>query len=165
MAVNKIFSASSGSVGLVLANKEDSKSTLFSITIQGEEWNYTKIQGIVTSMSMSHETNSQFVQTLSNDVYVTVFGSKVGSMSISGILFLNDPGVCGKGITSSAKPLESFYKKFLDNCVTTRKEHLTIQLGTVALKGFLVSFRLNVSDPQTSFGNFTMDFVLLPRKK
>lgn len=162
---DKIFSASSGSVGLVLANKEDSKSTLFSITIEKEEWNYTKIQGIVTSMSMSHETNSQFVQTLSNDVYVTVFGSKVGSMSISGILFLNDPGVCGKDIKSSAKPLESFYKKFLDNCVTTRKEHLTIQLGTVALKGFLVSFRLNVSDPQTSFGNFTMDFVLLPRKK
>ena len=163
--VDKIFSASSGSVGLVLANKDDAKSTLFSITIEKEEWNYTKIQGIVTSMSMSHETNSQFVQTLSNDVYVTVFGSKVGSMSISGILFLNDPGVCGKDIKSSAKPLESFYKKFLDNCVTTRKEHLTIQLGTVALKGFLVSFRLNVSDPQTSFGNFTMDFVLLPRKK
>jgi hypothetical protein len=162
---DKIFSASSGSVGLVLANKDDAKSTLFSITIEKEEWNYTKIQGIVTSMSMSHETNSQFVQTLSNDVYVTVFGSKVGSMSISGILFLNDPGVCGKDIKSSAKPLESFYKKFLDNCVTTRKEHLTIQLGTVALKGFLVSFRLNVSDPQTSFGNFTMDFVLLPRKK
>ena len=163
--VDKIFSASSGSVGLVLANKDAAKSTLFSITIEKEEWNYTKIQGIVTSMSMSHETNSQFVQTLSNDVYVTVFGSKVGSMSISGILFLNDPGVCGKDIKSSAKPLESFYKKFLDNCVTTRKEHLTIQLGTVALKGFLVSFRLNVSDPQTSFGNFTMDFVLLPRKK
>ena len=162
---DKIFSASSGSVGLVLANKDDAKSTLFSITIEKEEWNYTKIQGIVTSMSMSHETNSQFVQTLSNDVYVTVFGSKVGSMSISGILFLNDPGVCGKDIKSSAKPLESLYKKFLDNCVTTRKEHLTIQLGTVALKGFLVSFRLNVSDPQTSFGNFTMDFVLLPRKK
>ena len=161
----KIFSASSGSVALVLAKPGTKGSTLFSIKIENAEFNYLNIMGIVTSMSMSHETNSQFVQTLSDDVYVTVFGSKVGGMSISGILFLNDPGVCGPDVKSSAKPLEAFYKKFLDNCVTTRKEHLTIQLGTVALKGFLVSFQLNVSDPQTSFGNFTMNFVLLPRKK
>jgi hypothetical protein len=161
----KIFSASSGSVALVLAKPGTKGSTLFSIKIENAEFNYLNIMGIVTSMSMSHETNSQFVQTLSDDVYVTVFGSKVGGMSISGILFLNDPGVCGPDAKSSAKPLESFYKKFLDNCVTTKKEHLTIQLGTVALKGFLVSFQLNVSDPQTSFGNFTMNFVLLPRKK
>ena len=83
----KIFSASSGSVGLVLAKPGTKGSTLFSIKIENAEWNYTNIMGIVTSMSMSHETNSQFVQTLSNDVYVTVFGSKVGGMSISGILF------------------------------------------------------------------------------
>lgn len=158
----KIFSASSGSVALVREEK-GAGSTLFSIRIEDEEWNYEKIQGIVTSMSMGHETNSQFVQTLSDDVYVTIFGSKIGSMSISGILFLNNPGLCTPN-SGSAEPLEAFYKKFLDNCVTTRKKHLTIQLGKVALKGFLVAFQLNVTDPQTAFGNFTMQFVLLPRK-
>jgi hypothetical protein len=161
----KLFSASPGSVSLVLPKPDEgTPSTPFSILIETEKWDYQNIQGIVTYMSMSHETNSQFVQTLSDDVYVTIFGSKIGSMSISGILFLNKPGVCGDGVTSSAEPLESFYKKFLDNCVITRKKHLTIQLGTVALKGFLVAFQLNVTDPQTAFGNFTMQFVLLPRK-
>ena len=80
------------------------------------------------------------------------------------LLFISPIGNGIKGVvripiaTKDTHPkfFKAFYKKFLDNCVTTRKEHLTIQLGTVALKGFLVSFQLNVSDPQTSFGNFTM---------
>jgi hypothetical protein len=165
MPIDKIFSASPGSVALIKATNDNGKAPIpFSILIENEKWDYTKIQGIVTSMGMAHETNTQFAQTLSDDIYVTVFGSKVGGMSVSGILFLNSPGVCGAD-AGSAIPLESFYTKFLENCVITRKKHLSIQLGTVTLKGFLVAFQLNVTDAQTSFGNFTMQFVLLPRKK
>ena len=57
----KIFSASSGSVGLVLAKPGTKGPTLFSIKIESAEWNYINIMGIVTSMSMSHETNSHCI--------------------------------------------------------------------------------------------------------
>lgn len=161
----KLFSATPGSVALVSPVNEKGSVSPFSLQIESEPWNYSNIQGILTSASMSHETNSQFVQTLSDDIYITVFGTKPGAMSIGGILFLNEPGVCGVGVTSSAKPLEAFYTKFLESCVTSRKRHLVVTLGTVTVKAFLVAFQLNIMDPQTSFGNFTMQFVLLPRKK
>lgn len=120
-----------------------------------------QLGGIITSFVATGETNTQFMHTLQDVIYLTVFGDKIGSLSIGGYLFLNNPITCGPDKTDEA-PLESFYDFFYDKYVVNKKEPLSISVGNRVLKGFLLSFQIQMADPQFMLAQFTLQMALLP---
>ena len=159
-----IFTAAAGTVMAISPpNQDDAVVTMFKIEIDSSIWGPTVIGGIVTGFSLTGETNVQFTQTLRDVIYITAFGSKMGSMTLSGILFLHDPIMCQDGTPSSYPPLTSFFKQFEDYNAIKRKEPITIVLaGSVTIKGFLLGFQMQVADPQFQIGQFTMQFAAIP---
>jgi hypothetical protein len=120
-----------------------------------------QLGGIITSFVSTGDTNTQFMHTLRDVIYLTVFGDKIGSLSIGGYLFLNNPITCGPDKTAGA-PLELFYDFFYNKYVVKKKEPLSIAVGSRVLKGFLLSFQIQMADPQFMLGQFTLQMALLP---
>jgi hypothetical protein len=59
--------------------------------------------------------------------------------------------------------LTSFFKQFEDYNAIKRKEPITIVLaGSVTIKGFLLGFQMQITDPQFQIGQFTMQFAVIP---
>ena len=156
-----IFTASAGTVMAITA---PAKNGMFSIEIDGGVWgpDVGGIAGIVTGMSLNADINVQFTQTLRDVIYLTVFGNKMGSMTISGMLFLNNPIICKDGSPSGGAPLTPFFKKFQDYNAINRKEPIAIVLAGNTIKGFLLGFQMQITDPQFQIGQFTMQFAVIP---
>ena len=166
-----IFSAAPGTVMAISPPPDaaDKPTTMFKIEIgdankQGT-WGPDSggISGIVTGFSVTGDTNVQFTQTLRDAIYLTAFGHKMGGMTLSGMLFLNNPIICKDGSASGGAPLEPFFKKFRDNNVIERKNPLLIVLAnTNTIKAFLLSYQIQVMDAQFQIGQFTMQFAVIP---
>lgn len=157
-----IFTAAAGTVMAITA---PAGGGMFDIRINGSTWGAEAdgVGGIVTGMSLTGETNVQFTQTLRDVIYITAFGHKMGSMTLSGVLFLNEPIVCRDGIKAGGPPLVPFFKKFEDYNAIKRKDPIKIILaGRVVIKGFLLGFQMQITDPQFQIGQFTMQFAAIP---
>jgi hypothetical protein len=159
--MTKVFTASAGTVMAITAPAGEG---MFSILIDGKAWgpDVDGIAGIVSGMSLNADINVQFTQTLRDVIYLTVFGNKMGSMTISGMLFLNNPIVCRDGSPSGGAPLTPFFKKFKDYNAINRKEPIVIVLAGNTIKGFLLGFQMQVADAQFHVGQFTMQFAVIP---
>lgn len=166
----KIFTATAGAV-LAIDSTTDGGAVGLPLTIVLDSdlgavagtTSVDQLGGIITSFTATGETNTQFMHTLRDVIYLTVFGDKIGSLSISGYLFLNTPLTCGSaGSGGGSAPLSDFYSFFYNKYVGVRKEPLRIAVGREMLKGFLLSFQVQVADPQFMLGQFTMQMALLP---
>lgn len=166
-----IFTSSAGTVMAINATPDGGNpGSPITILIDADAANgvtktsVNQLGGIITSFMVTGETNTQFMHTLRDVIYLTVFGNKIGSLSIGGYLFLNNPVTCGPDGTTSAVALKSFYDFFSDKYVVRKKEPLSIAVGGKMLKGFLLSFQIQITDPQFMLGQFTMQMALLPDK-
>jgi hypothetical protein len=168
----RIFTATAGMVMAIDTNTDGGAVGLpLTIAIDSDQGNdagttsVDQLGGIITSFTATGETNTQFMHTLRDVIYLTVFGDKIGSLSIGGYLFLNTPLTCGPaGSGGGSAPLSDFYSFFYNKYVGFRKEPLQIAIGREMLKGFLLSFQIQVADPQFMLGQFTMQMALLPGK-
>jgi len=163
-----IFTAASGTVMVIDATPKpgdgDIPNDPFSIEVDGSKWGVDEIGGIITTASISGDSNVQFMYTLRDAIYLTTFGDKMGSMSLSGYLFLTSPLVCGRN--SGALPLQTFYDKFFQSYVVKNPNPLTILIGTtLTVKAFLLSFQMQITDPQFMLGQFSMQLAVVPPKK
>ena len=163
-----IFTATSGTVMVVDATPKAGANTvpseLFSIKVDGVQWGVDQLGGIITGASMSGDSNIQLMYTLRDSIYLTTFGDKMGSMSLSGYLFLTKPLVCGRN--SGALPLQTFYDKFFESYVIKNPKPLEILIGPdLMVKAFLLSFQIQITDPQFMLGQFSMQLAVVPPKK
>lgn len=162
-----IFTATSGTVMVVDATPKAGANTvpndLFSIKVDRAQWGINQIGGIITGASISGDSNVQFMYTLRDSIYLTTFGDKMGSMSLSGYLFLTKPMVCNSG--PSALPLKTFYNKFFESYVIKNPKPLEILIGPdLMVKAFLLSFQIQITDPQFMLGQFSMQLAVVPPK-
>jgi len=163
-----IFTSSAGTVMAITATPNGgSAGTPITILIDSDAaggvgtTSVGQLGGIITSFVATGETNTQFMHTLQDVIYLTVFGDKIGSLSIGGYLFLNNPITCGPNKTDK-EPLKPFYDFFYNKYVVREKKPLSIAVGSRMLKGFLLSFQIQMADPQFMLGQFTLQMALLP---
>lgn len=163
-----IFTSSAGTVMAIAATPNGgSAGTPITILIDSDTaggvgtTSVGQLGGIITSFVATGETNTQFMHTLQDVIYLTVFGDKIGSLSIGGYLFLNNPITCGPNKTDK-EPLKPFYDFFYNKYVVREKKPLSIAVGSRMLKGFLLSFQIQMADPQFMLGQFTLQMALLP---
>lgn len=156
----KLFTGVQGTV-LVVEPPGNQAKPPFTLRLNNQELGPALIRGIVTSLTISQDTNVQFMHSLRDTIYVNVFGNKIGQMTISGILFLG--GLCPSELGSGG-PIDDFYNYYMQNNVVSRATAIPVTLGTrLTFKAFILGFQCQVLDPQTSMGQFTMNLALVPK--
>ena len=162
-----IFTATQGTVMAIDATPNGGAgASLFKLLVDGGELGVDEISGIVTAFSVTGDSNVQFMHTLRDMIFISVFGDKIGSMSISGLLFLNSPAVCGPaggGTGTAAGGVRPFLSKFYELYVVKNVNPVKKGLGDATVTAFITSFQVQMTDPQFSLAQFTMQLAALPK--
>lgn len=159
----QIFSSNPGTVGVIVSTS--TAVSPFVMKVDEADLSGDMIRGIVSSMSVSQDISVQFMHSLRDTIYINVFGNKIGQMTLSGIIFLSDVCENGEKKDPDGAPFEKFYNYYTNNNAVARAKALDIQIGAkVAFKAFLLGFNFQVSDAQTSLGQFTMTLAIVPKR-
>jgi hypothetical protein len=153
-----IFSPCSGAVEVKRA--DCAETDVLSISVGG-----SKLDAIVTGLTLELSGNYQFLHTLQDLVYFHAFGDRVGTLNITGLGFAKSCPGLKKG------SILNLYKYYNDNKVTksgnTPKVVIISSDGEDPIKlwGFLTGMRIDVSDSQLgTVGYWSLRFEVLPQK-
>lgn len=128
------------------------------IDIQGEK-------SIITNVTVAQQTNHQFLHTLGNDIFIYVFGDRIGMITLEGLAF---PDVCnkdGKGGTEGGEGgLELILKWYKENKLSSRQEPVKVAIGQTTFTGFVQGIQTTVKDPKTWISSYVMMIAIIPEK-
>lgn len=120
--------------------------------------NYDLQRSIITRFSVEQSVSAQFMHMLGGEVYINVFGDRIGTLMISGMSFAracetpndNEPGV------------EKMLKWYKTNKLTKRFSPLRITIGETPFDAFLTNFMAGAQDPSTGLAEWTTQLTTLP---
>jgi hypothetical protein len=112
---------------------------------------------IITRVTISQQTNHQFLHTIGGLIFVYVFGDRIGSIVVQGLSFIED---CdgGGGETGPDKVL----KYYANNKLTARQEEMEVTVGKTPIRGFMTNMQLDVLDPKTRVSQFMYQMTQIP---
>lgn len=122
------------------------------IDIQGEK-------SIITNVTVAQQTNHQFLHTLGNDIFIYVFGDRIGMITLEGLAF---PEVCGNEGGESG--LELILKWYKENKLSSRQEPVKVAIGQTTFTGFVQAIQTTVKDPKTWISSYVMMIAIIPEK-
>lgn len=113
---------------------------------------------IITRLGMSAAGNYQFLHTIGNDVYIYVFGDRMGQIVIHGLSFAQQcPGGGGP------HGFERLLKWYSENRIAVYKQPVTVTTGTgTSVKGFVTALSGDVQDPIHRTVQFQLTISVLP---
>ena len=113
---------------------------------------------IITRLGISAAGNYQFLHTIGNDVYIYVFGDRMGQIVVHGLSFAQKcPGGAGP------HGFELLLKWYSENRVAARKAPVIVTTGLgTAIQGFVTALTGDVQDPTSRTVQFQMTISLLP---
>lgn len=122
---------------------------------------YNTHNTIITRVGLSAAGNYQFLHTIGNDVYLYVFGDRMGQVVIHGLSFAQQ---CVNGSdTGTDHGFERLFKWYKENRVAVRKDPVTVTIGaSTAFKGFITALNGDVQDAVHRTIQFQMTISLLP---
>lgn len=122
------------------------------------DWNSSRV--IVTRLVVAHQANFQFLHTIGNDVYVYVFGDRVGSVTLSGLAVAAD---CDSGDPSHG--MEQAMAWYASNKVSARQAPVRIAVGVrTAFDAFVIGSNYDVVDPGSRLASFSLNLAVIPDK-
>jgi hypothetical protein len=149
-----IFSKASG----VVATFPD--PTLPAVTtLRMENWGgFQGFKSIITSVNIAAQGNFQFLHTLGGNIYVYVFGDRIGQLGISGLAF---DSTCDD--TTGALGIEKVLDYYSKNRLAVRKTPIKTTIGVqTTVAGYLVGVGGQVVDPKSRIYQFNLQFMLAP---
>lgn len=132
--------------------------------------NYQVHNSIFTRVGISAGGNFQFLHTIANDVYVYVFGDRMGQVVLDGISFANKCQFSGStvaqfnpGLYTYKHGIEEMMNWYEKNRLSARKDPVFVTIGrSKAFAGFITALTGNVQDPVHRTINFQLTVSLLP---
>jgi hypothetical protein len=102
--------------------------------------------------------NYQFLHTIGNDVYIYVFGDRMGQVTFHGISFAQ---ACGSGEGSTG--FELLEKWYNENRIAARKKPVKVTIGAgLVFNGFVVGLTGDVQDSVHRTVQYSLTISLLP---
>lgn len=125
-------------------------------------------RSILTSWSMEENVNVQFTHTMGNDIYLNVFGNRMGVATINGIAFnsIGQEGIAG--CSGEDHGILKIIKWYRDNRVSNpAAKRIIINLSTGGdggvIDGFLIGATYRSNDPVNFTSEYTMSIATVPR--
>jgi len=112
---------------------------------------------IITKVGVSLAGNYQFLHTIGNDVYVYVFGDRMGQIVLHCLSF---PSRCNGD--DSVHGFQHLYDWYRDNRIARSRDLVTVTLGGIAFRGFLIGSSPEFTDPDTKISQTQLVLSLLP---
>lgn len=113
-------------------------------------------RAIVTRLVVSQKVNAQFLHTLGAQVYVYVFGDRMGEVTLSGLAFACE---CPGGADLGAEKMLLWYKR---NRMSRRKVPARVMVGRVVIEGFITGMTEDVVDPSLDLVQWGVTLLALP---
>lgn len=127
---------------------------------------------IVTGYNYNQQTNQQIVQSLGEQFFLYTFGDRMGSITINGYVF---NGICNNSTPSTTFEVSTkktgivqileFYGKNKVNKINPSTGSFPIirtKIDGQEIDGVLVGCTVNVNDPTTYLGSFSMSLITIP---
>ena len=129
--------------------------------------NFSSELSIVNRVTLSQQVNVQFAHMLGSDVYIYVFGDRIGSLSLSGLSFncACDNDLVFTPTTGDESGAERIYGWYTANRTSKRREPVLLTLGKVSIEGFVTGFTEEVIDPSTNLVQWSVNLVTLPEER
>lgn len=119
---------------------------------------FTEQASIVTRMTISEQVNVQFLHTLGAQIFIYVFGDRIGQISLSGLSF-----ACGcDDLASLNHGAELMYDWYKTNRTSKRELPLRLMLGDTPIEGFVTGFTEDVVDASTKLVQWGVTMMTLP---
>jgi len=129
---------------------------------------------IITRIGVSSSGNYQFLHTIGNDVYVYVFGDRMGEVTLHGLSFAQDcnakpppsfvgpPPPTGNNV-QGPHGFERLFGWYQDSRLAVNPNPVTVRLGFKTIfKGFMTGITGDVNDSMTRTIQFQLTISLLP---
>jgi hypothetical protein len=128
-----------------------------------ESLTYESHSTIITAIGMSTSCNQQFLHAVGGDVYIYVFGDRIGRLELKGISFSQRcSGREGPREVEEPHGFERLYEWYQRNRIARRRKPVRVILGrSLAIDGFLTSLVQTGEDPETRAVRFTLQLSLL----
>ena len=154
----------SGPVGRTVGCPDQHTSGTFTFVKVDPAISWESHTSIITRITVAEQGNYQFLHTIGNDVYIYVFGDRMGSVTISGLSMTTDcSGSVPKGGEHGFEKIMQWYKK---NRVAARKEPVRVTIGEgTHFEGFVVGLTGDVVDVSMRLVQYGLQIVTLPEKR
>ena len=114
----------------------------------------------IMGWTMGENVNAQFTHTMGDDIYMNVFGNRVGQLSIQGISFNSVD--CDQGQHGIVEIIQ-YYRA---NRVSSSTQPITVTIGGrggITIKGALVSASYTANDPENWMVQYALVIATVPR--
>jgi hypothetical protein len=155
-----IFEGNAGRVFAVPDRVASGLIQLANISGDGGILSYTLHNTIITGIGVGTAGNQQFLHTLGNDVYVYVFGDRVGQLELRGISFADS---CPSSNSSEPHGFEKLLGWYNANRLAVRRDPVRAIIGRdTVIDGFVTGLTGDSEDAQNRSIRFRMQLTLLP---
>lgn len=129
----------------------------------GTELTFKGHQAIITSWNYEENVNVQFTHTMGSDIYLNIFGNRMGVFSISGLSF----AAVGEGDTCKADNhgIEKIIQWYRDNRVSNplaNKVNITIGKN-LTVSGYIIGSSYRAQDTEGWVVQYTIQVAVIPK--
>lgn len=136
-------------------------ATLKPIASLNPSISFAQERSIINRITIAQQTNHQFLHTLGNDIFIYVFGDRMGQITLSGVSASTEAPNCN---SVDEYGLEKMLRWYKDNKLSSRPAPVRIVVGSVTLTGFVTGMSNDLADPKTWLVNFAITIALVPEK-
>jgi hypothetical protein len=156
-----LFSQNTGRVSAIPDAVAAGSLSLGNVQGTGGQLAYNTQKTIITRIGLSAAGNFQFLHTVGNDVYVYVFGDRMGQIVLHGLSFAQ---ACpGEKFATAKHGFELLYQWYVANRIAARKAPVTAIIGaSTGFEGFVTALNGDVQDSLHRTIQFQMTIATLP---
>lgn len=118
-------------------------------------------RSLITRVTTAQQGNFQFMHTLGSDIYVYVFGDRIGQMVVSGMSF---PRSCEGSANSNLHGLELMLDWYNEHKISARRTPLQMSIGSVVFTSFVIGMTTDVLDPNTRVTQYNLNLLIVPER-
>lgn len=130
------------------------------LTIFMDGWpGFPTINAILTQLDAQSSGLYQHRHSLQDFIHTYIFGEQIGQMTIGGLAFAES---CNGGLGTGLEQLAAYYNTYR---IAVYGKLLTLQIGVsgnASLRGFLVGYRVTITDVEHQLSQFSLNFETFP---
>lgn len=149
----------SGPVGRVI--RLDDKAApggLRLLEMKNQPINYDLQRSIITRFSVDQSVSAQFMHMLGGEIYIHVFGDRIGTLMLSGLTF---PYAC-EFANDTEPSIEKMLKWYKTNKLSKRFSPVRVVVGNTPFDAFLTNFTIGAQDTATGLVEWATQLTTLP---
>lgn len=124
-------------------------------------------KSIVTRLTVNQQVNLQFLHTLGSQIFIYVFGDRIGQVGLSGLSFacICETDSVSRALGNNIHGAEQMFNWYRKHKASKRRQPVRVMIGNTPIEGFVTAFSEDVVDPSLSLVQWGVQLMTLPEEK